>query len=131
MQRSFRRSLVFVALAGSIVAGVPMNGQQIVSVGDRSLTAASSNNNVYAPTKADRVLLAEALKVNFLERGRDIKIRARGRGGKILVVESNLINEPFVFNFSDDGRLIKRLQVAGFMSIHFENGNRIWDQQVN
>lgn len=122
---------MFVALAGSIVAGVPMNGQQLVSVGDRSLTAASSNNNVYLPTKAHRVLLAEALKVNFLEQGRDIKIRARGRGGKILVVESNLINEPFVFNFSDDGRLIKRLQVAGFMSIHFENGNRIWDQQVN
>jgi hypothetical protein len=122
---------VFVALTGSIVAGVPMNGQQLVSVGGRSLMAASSNNNVCPPTKADRVLLAEALKVNFLEQDRDIKIRARGRGGKILVVKSNLINEPFVLNFSDDGRLIKRLQVAGFMSIHFENRNRIWDQQVN
>jgi hypothetical protein len=95
------------------------------------LRAASSNNNVYPPTEADRASLAEALTVNFLKQDCDIKIRIRGKGGRILVVESNLINEPFVFDFSDESRLIKRLQVAGFMTIHFESGYRIWDQQVN
>ena len=98
---------------------------------DRPPTAAFSGNNVYPVRKAGRVALADALKVNFLEQGRDIQIRARGKGAKILVVKSALINGPFVFNFSDEGRLIKKLQVAGFMSIHFENGSRVWDQQLN
>ena len=131
MQLSFAEMFVVATLIGSIVVGVPMEGQQLVSVTDRSRTAAVSDNNVYPARKADRATLANALKVNFLKQGCDIQIRAKGKGAKILVVKSALINGPFVFNFSNEGRLIKKLQVAGFMSIHFENGSRVWDQQLN
>jgi len=131
MQLSFAEMFVVATLIGSIVLGIPMKGQEHVSVTDRSLAATFSNDNVYSARKADRVTLADALKVNFLEQGCDIQIRAKGKGAKTLVVKSALINGPFVFNFSNEGRLIKKLQVAGFMSIHFENGSRVWDQQLN
>ncbi|MCU1225931.1 MAG: hypothetical protein JWQ42_4024 [Edaphobacter sp.] len=131
LQLSFAEMFVVATLIGSIVVGVPMEGQQLVSVTDRSRTAGVSDNNVYPARKADRATLADALKVNFLKQGCDIQIRAKGKGAKILVVKSARINGPFVFNFSDEGRLIKKLQVAGFMSIHFENGSRVWDQQLN
>jgi hypothetical protein len=131
MQLSFAEMFVVATLFGLIVVGVPMEGQQRISVTHRSLPAAFSDNNVYPARKADRVTLADALKANFRELGRDIQISAKGKGAQILVVKSALIDEPFVFNFSDEGRLIKKLQVAGFMSIHFENGSRVWDQQLN
>jgi hypothetical protein len=131
MQRSFVQIFISAVLVGSTVTVYPINGQQLISVADRSLVAVPVNNSARPPTRADRVSLAEALKANLLEHGRDIQVRAKGRGAKILVVKSALIDEPFVFNFSDDGRLIKKLQVAGFMSIHFDNGSQIWDQQMN
>jgi hypothetical protein len=40
------------------------------------------------------------------------------------------MGSPFVYRFTCDDRTIKKLQDAGFSRIHFGNGERFWDQEL-
>jgi hypothetical protein len=103
-----------------------------------SLRAATSSSTTSAtagvvtpfPSKANRVLLAEDLEESLLKAGHDVRVKAQGKDGRILTVKWLLMWAQFVYNFTADDRLIKRLQNAGFSHIHFDNGDRFWDQQI-
>jgi len=70
------------------------------------------------------------MEQSLLMEGHDIRIKAQGKDGKTLTVKSPLMGSSFVYSFSSDDRLIKKLQNAGFSQIHFDNGDRFWDQQI-
>ena len=118
--------LTLVALAG------------VTSATAASLRAATSSSTTSAtagvvtpfPSKANRVLLAEDMEESLLKAGRDVRVKAQGKDGRILTVKWSLMGAQFVYKFTADDRLIKKLQKVGFSHIHFDNGDRFWDQQI-
>jgi hypothetical protein len=74
--------------------------------------------------------MAQDMEKSLLKRGHDVRVKAQGKDGKTLTVRWSLMGAQFVYNFTDDDRLIKKLQNAGFSRIHFDNGDRFWDQQI-
>ncbi len=85
---------------------------------------------MYLPAKSDRVAMAEDLEKTLLKEGHDVRVRAQGKDGKTLTVKWSFTASPFAFSVTSDDRLIKKLQDAGFTSVHFDNGQRFWDQQI-
>jgi hypothetical protein len=75
-------------------------------------------------------VLAEDLEESLLKEGHDVRVKAQGKDGRILTVKWSLMGAQFVYKFTADDRLIKKLQNAGFSHIHFDNGDRFWDQQI-
>ena len=70
------------------------------------------------------------MEESLLKAGHDVRVKVQGKDGRILTVKWSLMWAQFVYNFTADDRLIKRLQNAGFSHIHFDNGDRFWDQQI-
>ena len=97
-----------------------------------SSSTASATGGVVTPvpSKSNRVVLAEELEESLLKEGHDVRVKAQGKDGRILTVKWSLMGPQFVYNFTADDRLIKKLQNAGFSHIHFDNGDRFWDQQI-
>ena len=97
-----------------------------------SSSTASATGGVVTPvpSKSNRVVLAEELEESLLKEGHDVRVKAQGKDGRILTVKWSQMGAQFVYNFTADDRLIKKLQNAGFSHIHFDNGDRFWDQQI-
>ncbi len=74
--------------------------------------------------------MAEDMERSLLKEGHNVRIKARGKDRKILMVKWPLMGSPFVYNFTNEDRLVKKLQDAGFSRIHFDNGDRFWDLQI-
>jgi hypothetical protein len=118
--------LTLIALAG------------VTSATCASLRAATSSSTTPAtagvatpvPLKVNRVGLAEDLEESLLKEGHDVRVKAQGKDGRILTVKWSQMGEQFVYKLTADDRLMKKLQNAGFSHIHFDNGDRFWDQQI-
>jgi hypothetical protein len=72
--------------------------------------------------------LAEDREESLLKEGHDVRVNAQGKDGRVLTVKWSQMGAQFVYKFTADDRLIKKLQNAGFRHIHFDNGDRFWDQ---
>ena len=74
--------------------------------------------------------MAEDLEESLLKEGHYVRVKAQGKDARILTVKWSQMGAEFVYKFTADDRLIKKLQNAGFSHIHFDNGDRFWDQQI-
>jgi hypothetical protein len=118
--------LTLIAFAGVTSA----TGARLRSATSSSTTPATAGVATAFPSKANRVLLAEDMEESLLKAGHDVRVKARGKDGGILNVKWSQMGAQFVYKFTADDRLIKKLQDAGFSHIHFDNGDRFWDQQI-
>jgi hypothetical protein len=119
-------SLILIALVG---AGSAIGAKSRFAI-SAATAPAFTGAAQYVPSKVDRVAMAEDLEQSLLKEGHDIRIKAQGKDGKTLTVKWSLMGASFVYSFSKDDRLIRKLQDAGFNQIHFDNGDRFWDQQI-
>src|ERR1700675_1421343 len=62
------------------------------------------------PSKANRVLLAEDMEESLLKEGHYVRVKAQGKDRRILTVKWSLKGAQFVYNFTADDRLTKRLK---------------------
>jgi ABC-type Fe3+-hydroxamate transport system substrate-binding protein len=118
--------LTLIALAGVTSA----TGASIRAATSSSTTSATAGVATPVPSKVNRIVLAEDLEESLLKEGHDVRVKAQGKDGRILTVKWSLMGAQFVYKFTADDRLIKKLQNAGFSHIHFDNGDRFWDQQI-
>jgi hypothetical protein len=118
--------LTLIALAGVTSA----TGGILGAATSSSTTSATAGVATPVPSKANRIGLAEDLEESFLGGGHDIQVKVQGKDGRILAVKWSQMKAQFVYKFTADDRLIKKLQNAGFSHIHFDNGDRFWDQQI-
>jgi hypothetical protein len=95
-----------------------------------STTPATAGVVTPVPSKVNRVGLAEDREESLLKEGHDVRVKAQGKDGRILTVKWSQMGAQFVYKFTADDRLIKKLQNAGFRHIHLDNGDRFWDQQM-
>ena len=129
MRKSLLLKFSFLTLIA--LAGVSSATSASLGAGTSFSTNASTAGVVTpVPSKADRVGLAEDLEESLLKEGHDVRVEAKGKDGRILTVKSSQMRAQFVYKFTADDRLIKKLQNAGFSHIHFDNGDRFWDQQI-
>jgi hypothetical protein len=118
--------LALIALAGVTSA----TGASLRAATSSSTTSATAGVVTPVPSKTNRVVLAEDMEESLLREGHDVRVKAQGRDGRILTVKWSQMGAQFVYIFTADDRLIKKLQNAGFSHIHFDNGDRFWDQQI-
>jgi hypothetical protein len=71
------------------------------------------------------------MEESLLKEGHEIRVEAQGRDRRILTVKWSQMGAQFVYKFTADDRLIKKLQNAGFRHIYFDNGDRFWHQGSN
>lgn len=95
-----------------------------------STTSAADGIVTPVPSKSNRSVLAEDLEESLLKEGHQVRVKAQGKDGRTLTVMWSQMGAQFVYKFASDDRLIKKLQNAGFSHIHFDNGDRFWDQQI-
>jgi hypothetical protein len=129
MHKSLRLRFSFfnlIALAGVTSA----TGAGIRAATSSSTTPATAGVAAPVPSKVNRVGLAEDLAESLLKGGHDVRVKAQGKDGRILTVKWSQMGAQFVYKFTADDRLIKKLQNAGFSHIYFDNGDRFWDQQI-
>jgi hypothetical protein len=118
--------LTLIALAG-VTSATGASSRFATSSSTASATAGVATP---VPSKLNRVALAEDMEESLLKEGADVRVKAQGKDGRILMVKWSLMGAQFVYNFTADDRVIKKLQNAGFSQIHFENGARFWNQQI-
>jgi hypothetical protein len=118
--------LTLIALAGVTSA----TGASLRAATSSSTTSATAGVATPVPSKVNRIELAEDMEESLLKEGHDVRVKAQGKDGRILTVKWSQMGAQFVYKFTADDRLIKKLQNAGFSHIHFDNGDRFWDQQI-
>jgi hypothetical protein len=129
MRKSLYRTLSLLTLIAlySVASATVTNLRRATS----SSTASAAGGNVTPlPSKSNRVVLAEEVEESLLKEGHHVRVKAQGKDGRTLTVMWLQMGAQFVYKFASDDRLIKKLQSAGFSHIHFENGDRFWDQQI-
>ena len=127
MRKSLYRTLSLLTLIAlySVASATVANLRPATS----SSTASAAGGNVtLLPSKSNR--LAEDMEESLLKAGHYVRVKAQGKDGRTLTVIWLQMGAQFVYKFASDDRLIKKLQSAGFSHIHFENGDRFWDQQI-
>ena len=118
--------LTLIALAG--VTSATAAGLRAAT--SSSTTSATAGIVTPVPSKVNRIVFAEDMQETLLKEGHDVRVKAQGQGGRTLTVKWSHMGAQFVYKFTADDRLIKKLQNAGFSHIHFDNGDRFWDQQI-
>jgi ABC-type Fe3+-hydroxamate transport system substrate-binding protein len=118
--------LTLIALAGVTSA----TAASLRAATSSSTTSATAGVVTPVPSKVNRIVLAEDMEESLLKAGHDVRVKAQGKHGRILTVKWSQMGAQFVYKFTADDRLIKKLQNAGFRHIHFDNGDRFWDQQI-
>jgi hypothetical protein len=129
MRKSLYRTLSLLTLIAlySVASATVANLRPATS----SSTASAAGGNVtLLPSKSNRVVLAEEVEESLVKEGHHVRVKAQGKDGRTLTVIWLQMGAQFVYKFASDDRLIKKLQSAGFSHIHFENGDRFWDQQI-
>jgi hypothetical protein len=103
---SFKFSvLTLIALAGVASA----TGTSLIPATFSSTTSATVGVVTPVPSKANRVVLAKDLEESLLKGGDDVRVKAQGKDGRVLTVKWSLMGAQFVYNFTADDRLIKKL----------------------
>jgi hypothetical protein len=118
--------LTLIALASVTSA----TGASLRAGTSSSTTSATAGIATPVPSKVNRIELAEDMEESLLKQGHDVRVKAQGKDARILTVKWSQMGAQFVYKFTADDRLIKKLQNAGFNHIHFDNGDRFWDQQI-
>ena len=118
--------LALIALAGVTSA----TGASLRAATSSSTTSATAGVATPVPSKVNRIELAEDMEKSLLKEGHDVRVKAQGKDARILTVKWSQMGAQFVYKFTADDRLIKKLQDAGFSHIHFDSGDRFWDQEI-
>jgi hypothetical protein len=118
--------LTLIALAGVTSA----TGASLSVATPSSTTSATAGVATPVPSKVNRIELAEDMEKSLLKEGHDVRVKAQGKDGRILTVKWSQMGAQFVYKFTADDRLIKKLQDVGFSHVHFDNGDRFWDQEI-
>jgi hypothetical protein len=118
--------LTLIALAGVTSA----TGASLRAGTSSSTASATAGVATPVPSKVNRIELAEDIEESLLKEGHDVRVKAQGRDARILTVKWSQMGAQFVYKFTADDRLIKKLQDVGFSHVHFANGDRFWDQEI-